>query len=259
MKYVQLCDAFPNNDEQYPDTFHNIKDLRVATELLSLGELTYFELERMYNDSVACMKESKNSVLKKNQDEEVPARIPIMYVVAGSEILREHILSLDTDPVFCSLIKTGLADLVDHFQLKKLSTVARIVESPRVGRIIYTSSLQSNEWFVLLSGKLKVSFEEPLEETQDSREKRPEAKSKNKRVESLEPEFIRMMQAGDVFGGFSIVSEHYEVPHVKVEVASESCFVVFEAGDLAELVSDDGDMSLRIVSVLLGERFLFLS
>ena len=61
-----------------------------------------------------------------------------------------------TDPIYCTLVDTHLADLVSPKQLKNLSRGVTEIKLGQVGSIIYSSKSYHQEWFVLISGKLRI-------------------------------------------------------------------------------------------------------
>jgi CRP-like cAMP-binding protein len=163
------------------------------------------------------------------------AKVPISLLIAGSDLFRQVILGIPTDPVYCALEGSSLAILVSRDQLRALSQGGREVREARTGSIVYSSTDRRQQWFVLISGTLRLTLESATLHDGGG-----EGRSS-------------LILQDEVFGGFDLLEDGAEESdRFEVEVL-EPCHLVELAGEaLEQLMDQDQETATDIYDVLGG-------
>ena len=220
-------------DEEKEPAVSNPDELYTAFKLLSIPDISKFELENMLDDGLACMRAYPHITPAKEDkgyEEDDYTWVSVSSLIAGSDSFRTSLLKLNTDPIYCALFDTKLAELVSMPELKKLSKGGRLVEASRIGSIIYSSKKCESEWFVLTSGKLKVKIEEknpdPLDQT------------------------VHEISEGSLFGGCGLLVEDEERCPFEIEVIQPCTFVELSGEPLKALVEENQHSGMLVLSFL---------
>jgi len=237
-----MCAAFRNQDQQIGEPI--IRDPRVilnGMKILSIPEPSLYELEDVVNSGKSCtswadaLSNATESTVYRSSDEEQNAiRIPFTCLISGSDRLRQNILKLKTDPLFCALLKTQLIRYISLTNLKILVQTAKEKDVGRIGSVVYNSEAGDKSWFVLLSGKLKATL--CCKELED-----PEQE------EQAELEWTDVA-VGSVFGGYN----PGDTNHIRVEVSEPSKFLEFMWDDLERLCIEEDRGTDKLLSILGG-------
>jgi hypothetical protein len=218
-------------DQEREPEISSPDDLYSAIKLLSVADVSKFELENMLDDGLACMRAHPHIIPPRIEGEdEIYTSIPVSSLIAGSDPLRSSLLKLNTDPIYCALFETRLADIVSSPELKKLSKGGRLVEASRIGSVVYSSQKCESEWFVLVSGKLKVKIEEKSQDPVD--------------------QSGHEISEGNLFGGCGLLVEEEDRCHFVIQVIQPCTFVELSGNPLKELVDDDHPSGMLVLSVL---------
>jgi CRP-like cAMP-binding protein len=133
-------------------------------------------------------------------------------------------------------MESSLASLVSLDQLKTLAKAAQDIREERVGSVVYSSKACQQQWYVLISGKLRLNYEGG---EQDQQEKSAQSHH--------EPALILK---GEIFGGFDFFEDEAAAQHFQVEVL-EPCHLVELKGEVLERIMDrDPDTATDIYEVL---------
>ena len=244
--FWQVCRAFRvssqslKRDEEPIVT--GMDDLKNAIKMLRIADIDKFELERMLEDGINCSRtysfksytEENNSQLQ--ADEVDVIGIPVSALIAGCTTFRQAILNLKTDPIYCALLETGLSHLLSKAQLKTISQHSRELRFDRVGTLVYSSKKCNQEWYVLLSGRLKF---------------KPEKKDTTLSINSFE------IYQGEMFGGYDFFDSDSQVDtHFEIEVVQPCVVIEINGSVLENLLDDDPDIASDILDVL-GTFHLF--
>ena len=160
-----MCKAFNHNSDIFikdqEPAIVNVDSLREAIKFLRMPELSKFELDTMLDEGTASMQKFGENPggTDSIEDEESPKELKVSFLIAGSETFRKMVLTLVTDPIYCALVNTHLADLVSPKQLKLLSRGATEVKIGDIGSTLYSTKACNQEWFVLISGKLRIKVQ----------------------------------------------------------------------------------------------------
>jgi hypothetical protein len=168
-------------------------------------------------------------------------KLKISSLIAGSESFRTLILNMATDPIYCTLVDTHLADLVSPKQLKFLSRGVEAIKAGQVGSTIYSSKSCHQEWFVLISGKLRIRPENPSEE----------AVLRTESSEDLE------IWKGEIFGGYDFFEMESDQSHFEIEIIEQCMYVELKGLVLEELLEEDPDVATDVYDML-GISFLLV-
>ena len=234
--FNQNSDAFPNDEEPVID---GVDSLRNAIKLLRIPDVSKFELENMMDEGTNCMKkfsrtsrpESSNT---ENLQDETVLDLKVSYLIAGSELFRKLILNSQTSPVYCALVETHLSDLVSSKQLKLLSRGVVEINAADVGSIIYSTKSCCQEWFVLISGKLRIKPESISDE--------------NSSTKALKEDFE--IWKGEIFGGFDFFEHDSDSVHFDIEVIEPCQYIEMKGKVLEELFEADEDVATDVYDML---------
>jgi len=111
-----------------------------------------------------------------------------------------------------------------------LANTGREIDISRTGTIIYHSANGDKSWFVLISGKLKASLSQVLQEEQQNQEIFP----------------------GTVFGGYN---PGEDVDHFCVEVTEPSNYIELSWDALERQGIDDEHSVQKLLSILGGKPY----
>jgi hypothetical protein len=199
--------------------------------LLSVADVSKFELENMLDDGLACMRAYPHIIPPRTEaEDETYTSIPVSSMISGSDTFRSSLLKLNTDPIYCALFETRLADIVSSPELKKLSKGGRLVEASRIGSVVYSSLKCESEWFVLVSGKLKVKIDEKSQDPLD--------------------QSVHEISEGSLFGGCGLLVEDEDRCNFVIQVIQPCVFVELSGNPLKELVDEDHPSGMLVLSVL---------
>ncbi len=226
-----------SKDEEREPEISSPDDLYSAIKLLSVADVSKFELENMLDDGLACMRAYPHIIPPRTEaEDELYTSVPLSSLIAGSDPFRTSLLKLNTDPIYCALFETRLADIVSPSELKKLSKGGRLVEASRIGSIVYSSQKCESEWFVLVSGKLKVQIDEKPQDLLD--------------------QTVHEISEGNLFGGCSLLVEEEDRCQFVIQVIQPCVYVELSGNPLKELVDDDHPNGMLVLSVLGMSIFL---
>jgi hypothetical protein len=201
-------------------------------KLLSVSDVSKFELENMLDDGLSCMR-TYPQIISSWQSEggdEIYTSVPLSALISGSDTFRSSLLKLSTDPIYCALSETRLGDMVSSSELKQLSRDGRLVEASRIGSIVYSSKKCESEWFVLISGKLKVNLEEKSRDPLD--------------------QASHEISEGSLFGGCGLIAEEEKRCQFVIQVIQPCIFVELNGNPLKELVDEDHPSGLLVLAAL---------
>jgi hypothetical protein len=185
----------------------------------------------MLDDGLACMRAYPQIIaLRAEEEDEMYTSIPLSALIAGSDTFRSSLIKLNTDPIYCALFETRLAEIVSPSELKLLSKGGRLVEASRIGSVIYSSLKCESEWFVLISGKLKVKIDEKSQEPVD--------------------QTVHEISEGNLFGGCGLLVEEEDRCHFVIQVIQPCIFVELSGNPLKQLVDEGHSSGMLVLSVL---------
>ena len=174
--------------------------------------------------------------------------LPITFIIAGSHSFRQKLIKLHTDSLFCSLMNTNLGRLAPENIWRALVKGGRELEFGRQGQIVYRSrnAKTSRPWFVVVSGKLRVSVDT------DFGEKDNDVANEHGKEEA--PSELYEISTGDVFGGYWIAGNRppVEVSHVLVEAMEASRVLELSGELLATLLKEDAETANLLLSRMGG-------
>jgi hypothetical protein len=239
--------VFQSHNENSPVPFvHSPEELQHSLSLLSVNGLSHFELEDMFEEASNCQDVSSQLPMKINvpgpttgysDGPQQQVRISVVSLIAGSDSFRNHLEKLKTDPIFCALMKSNFATFIPPSNVRELAVDGKEIEITRLGAVVYSSrECKKCTWYVLLSGKLKVSLD---------------AQSKN---EEEAPHCE--LNAGDVFGGYGIQPDTADTVHVKIETMQASKFIELSGERLGEFVHHAPEIGARLMSMMSGDSEL---
>ncbi len=210
----------------------------------------------MFEDGLRCMKECsslvekgpKNNFASSEKPEEgqmdntigTPQALPLKYLIAGSETFRASLLSLRTDAVFCCMIESVISNFVTPHHLLKLAEGGKEIQEHKIGDVIYSSrKIKDGVWYILSSGRLKVSLDD----------------LQGKKEEAMEFE----LTAGEIFGGFCIAScKEGVIPgHIKVRTVQPCNLVELQGHHLKTLLKEDPDSAGKLL-LMMGGNICFI-
>lgn len=215
-------------------------------QALSIDYFNHFELDDVFANGVSC---ANWRITTKSNAPSQETRIPIAYLIAGSDLFRSAILNMKTSAAFCALISTRLGTLVSRTQLKSISEKAAEFQSSRPGAVIYTTSEQEVQWFVLVSGKLKLKATRLIKD-HDAGLHNVEAKGED------EPEFCHEINEGEIFGGL-IAQELCDKIHISIEVLNPSTLFKLRPEDMNNLIEEDTETAKKIFKSIEGKQINF--
>ena len=198
-----------------------------------MPDMSKFELENMLDDGLACMRAYPHITPQKGEsggEEDDFTWVRVSSLIAGSDTFRNTILKLYTDPIYCALFDTKLADLVSMADLKRLSKGGRLVEASRIGSIVYSSKKCEMEWFVLISGKLKVNLDANICDPSD--------------------QAVHEIIEGNMFGGCGLLAEEENRRPFEIEVIQPCTFVELSGEHLKTLVDENEHSGMLVLSFL---------
>ena len=143
-------------------------ELQLPLTLLTITGLSHFELEDMYDEGVHCCESLDEQLVHQPPEENIHGisdadshcRVSITALISGSNALRQRLLKLKTDEIFCALMQSSLASFLSPSSIRFLVQEAKEREISKVGAPVY-SSRQSKDyvWYFLASGKLRVQLD----------------------------------------------------------------------------------------------------
>jgi hypothetical protein len=221
--------------EEREPKISNPNELSAGFKLLSIPDTSKFELENMLDDGLACIRAYPHIKPPRESNEgfgvdEDSTWVSISSLIAGSDGVRNSLLKLNTDPVYCALFNTKLADLVSTPELKQLAKGGKLIQASRIGSIIYSSQKCNMEWFVLISGKLKVKIDENNPDILD--------------------ETVHEMSEGSLFGGCGLLAENEERCPFEIELIQPSSYVELSGEPLKALLEENQHSGMLILSSL---------
>ena len=234
------CDIFTKDEEPVVSDVSSLKD---AIKLLRIQDFNKFELNNILEDGNKCMLQFSKDLRPPNSsrddlEEEIQEKgLKVSFLIGGSEKFRQLILKLVTDPIYCALVNTHLADLVSPKQLKVLSRGIVDIKTAEVGATIYSTKTCNQEWFVLISGKLHINIDNSSNE--------------NSTVLNETPNEEFEIWKGEIFGGFDFF-ENDPDPYAHFDVAVlEPCqFIELKGNVLEELLEEDPDVANDVYDML---------
>ncbi len=243
-----MCGVFQNHNENSPvPVVHSPEELQQSLSLLSISGLSNFELEDMFEEASNCLGEShlqtklnisgRSTVLGCGTEHQT--HLSLVSLIAGSESFRNRLGKLKTDPIFCSLMQSSLADFMSSSNIRELAADGKEIEITRVGAKVYASrECTKCIWYVLLSGKLKVT-KDSMQQEQDGDD-----------VSHVE------LNSGEIFGGYGLQLDSPDLVHVKIETMQSSKIIELNGGRLGEFVHRIPDIGSRLMSMMAGANFL---
>jgi hypothetical protein len=219
--------------------------LQIALQLLSVDHFNHFELDEVIANGLACMKGRNRDdyCIKSETTTGDKQHIPIVYLIGGSELFRSAILNLQTNAAFCSLLTTKLGNIASHSQLKILCERAVEFQSTRVGTVVYKTSDENINWFVLVAGKLKVKITPTMCESGSLQLLDDEA--------AQQSEMTHEINEGEMFGGL-ISQAILEQFVVTIEVVSPSTLFALRPEDFNDLQDEDPEIAGKIMASIEG-------
>jgi CRP-like cAMP-binding protein len=194
-------------------------------------------MDNMNEDGICSMRKFytfPSSEIDEGDDDTITIKLKISSLIAGSESFRTLILNMTTDPIYCTLVDTHLADLVSPKQLKFLSRGIAEIKVGQVGSTIYSSKSCHQEWFVLISGKLRI-----------------------KQENSSEGEFLRAESSedleiwkGEIFGGYDFFEMESDQNHFDIVAIEQCTYVELKGLILEELLEEDPDVATDVYDML---------
>jgi hypothetical protein len=242
----QICKAFVKNlvfsDNALGEPkVTEVEDLQDAFKHFRLPEMNRFDMQGMIEDgftfwrSVAPAKQMED--LNDDESNLDSSRLPISYLIAGSEAFRQTLLNLPIDRIYCAILDTSLAGLMSPSQLRSIARTAREIKEDTIGNVVYSSKTCKQNWFVLLSGKLILKHENKLELNTENDE----------RFQILK---------GEILGGYDFFEEDADPLHFRIEVLEPCCLVEFSGEVLEKILDYDPDTAADIYDVL-GDEMSF--
>jgi hypothetical protein len=246
LEYLQVCRAFQSGglDEEMTWDLPYLttpEDLQSPLSLLSLSDLSQFELEDMFEQGIHFSNLSREQPAYESADTDfaqlngAPVRVSMTALISGSNILRQHLIKLKTDAIYCALMQSHLATVLLSSSIRYLAQGAKEIEISKVGTCVYSSRERKTcTWFFLVSGKLKVCED-------------------NWPLEDGDPAHYEL-NPGEIFGGYGAGSESLtaDVTHVKIETAQASKYVELSDVRLHEFVRRSPDDGARLLSMMAG-------
>jgi len=235
-----ICKAFVKNRVFSENIFGEpkiteVEDLQDAFKHFRLPEMNNFDLQGMIEDGFTFWRSviPAKQVEDMNDDESnlENSRLPISYLIAGSEAFRQTLLNLPIDRIYCAILDTSLAGLMSPSQLRSIARAAREIKEDSIGSVVYSSKTCKQNWFVLLSGKLILKQENKLETTKENDER------------------FHILK-GEIFGGYDFFEEDADPFHFRMEVLEPCCLVEFSGEVLEKILDYDPDTAADIYDVL---------
>ena len=227
-----MCDAFKDIEADSGEpVIQCAESLLRGLKLLALPELSRFETEEMIEAGMSCHQICQSMSKSDLEKSELMIGIPVHFLISGSNMFRQLVMKLKTDPIYCALLKTDLIRYMSETHIKKLSHSGRELCVDNVGKTIFDSERGDKAWCVLLSGKLRaiIRTDEPQE---------------NSSCEILE---------GGIFGGYNPPDNPN---HFRVEVVRPCRYIEFGWELLESLDKLDRDSTEGLLSIL-GGTFSF--
>ena len=217
---------------------NNASDLKDAMRRLRISEPKKFELDSMIEEGLICMRtyikqpELKVESSETESEGEASIHLKLAFLISGSETFRKLLLNLITDPIYCALVKTHLADLVSPKQLKKISAEGKEMTADSIGSVIYSSRSCKLEWFVLLSGKLRIKTDPSLV-----------------RKFEYENEDFEIWE-GEIFGGFDFFQFDSEEHCFELEVIKPCTYIELKGQTLESMIDEDPEVASDVYDML---------
>ena len=204
--------------------------------LLSI-QLSQYELEDIFEDGSNCAQTCSHILnsYHDGDDQEEISGITLTALLAGSKKLRSYLSNLKTDPIFCSLMNSDITLFVSMAQIRRFAEVGKLIEVERIGSMIYDSkTCKKGVWYVLVSGKLKVSR---YEEDETDEECIPQHE----------------LSSGEFFGGFGRNTDMNDVVHIKIEILQPSKFLEMSETVLTDLANEHPEIYGKFMSRMAGK------
>jgi hypothetical protein len=218
---------------------NSAKDLKDAMKHLRISDSKKFELDSMIEEGLTYMRKhikppevSVESSEDESEDEPSSIQLRLTFLISGSDTFRKLLLNLITDPVYCALVKTHLADLVSRKQLKTISAGGKEMTADSIGSIIYSSRSCNFEWFVLLSGKLRIKRDPSLVR---------KFEHENEDFEIWE---------GEIFGGFDFFQFDSEKNCFELEVIKPCTYIELKGEILETMIDEDPEVASDVYDML---------
>ena len=173
---------------------------------------------------------------------EQQTRISVISLMVASESFRNRLGKLKTDPIFCALMQSSLAAFIPPQDIRELAANGKEIELTRLGSVVYASrECKKCIWYVLISGKLKVTKDSPLQG-------------------QGEDDFSHVeLNSGEIFGGYGLQLDSPDLVHVKIETMQSSKFIELSGERLGEFVNRIPDIGARLMSMMAGDTIPFHS
>jgi hypothetical protein len=217
---------------------NTVKDLKDAMRHLRISEAKKFELDCMIEEGLnfmrKCNRQPELSVesTEEERDDDSNIQLKLTFLISGSDTFRKLLLNLITDPIYCALVKTHLADLVSPKQLKMISAGGKELTADSIGSIVYSSRTCKLEWFVLLSGKLRIKTNSSLV-----------------RKFEYESEDFEIWE-GEIFGGFDFFQFDAEGHDFELEVIKPCNYIELKGQTLENMIDEDPEVASDMYDML---------
>ena len=216
-------------------------------DALSIADYSNFELEDMFEEGLRCMQEcsvlikeeplgrcfAENKQTSNLESNDSTVSLPIKFLIAGSSIFLSSLLSLKTNSIFCTLIDSVVSNFVSRQQLRGLAEGGLEIQENKVGCIVYTSrKCDSDSWYVLCSGRLKVTLDD----------------LGVSKVDNANFEII----SGEIFGGYNIAECRENTKHVIIRTTQPSTYIQLQGKHLKDLLKRDLESAGRLLLMMGG-------
>ncbi len=231
----------------------NPEDLQRVLEKLAISDISHFELEDMFEEGLRCMQEcsslvdyrpkSNSASTEKSELEELEGQtetsqsLPLKYLISGSESFRSSLLTLETDAVFCAMIESVVPNFVTPDNLRMLAEGGKEMQEHRIGQMIYSSRMRKDGmWYILSSGRLKVSLDNLRED----------------KAETTDFE----LTAGEIFGGYCAASCKEGTSQIKIRTVQPCNIIELQGSNLKTLLQNEPDSAGKLL-LMMGGNNLF--
>ena len=169
--------------------------------------------------------------------------VPMSYLLAGSQSLRQKLLKLNTDSAYCALVNTALGGLASESAWKALCKGSKEKEFLRPGQQIFLSRSEekSKAWFAVISGKLRVTLDTKANDDSEGEE-----------IEETAVDHFDI-GPGDIFGGYNIaesLTKGEDADHIKIETLDATRIVELDGQRLEALAKEDEIIAGQLMSRL---------
>ena len=232
---LQICKSFQTrSDWNRLPTINLPEELQQPMSLLSI-QLTQYELEDIFEDGSNCAQTCSHILTSYEDDHDNTGGVTLTALLAGSKKLRTYLSNLKTDPIFCSLMDSEITNFASMAQIRLFAEVGKVVEVERIGSMVYDSkTCKKGMWYVVISGKLKVSRYGD-DETDDDYIPQHE------------------LSSGEIFGGFGLNNDTKDVVHIKIETLQPSKYLEMSETVLTDLENEHSEVFGQLMSRMAGD------